>query len=182
MPASEWDKPNPKGGNYNLTKLWAEQLVQDYCAQNDIPWRIFRLANVFGEGDKFSKKKNALQYLINEMKHDRDIELYANGIFYRDYIYVDDLCDMLYRGMEKLPECHIYNVGSGDPVLFHDFIMIAHEVLGSKSKINVIKAKKFHEDVQVKSFQMDVRKINASGIFCNVSPYVRLYRMLKNGI
>jgi nucleoside-diphosphate-sugar epimerase len=118
LPAYEHMQPNPRGGNYNLTKLWAEQLVQDYCGENGIPWKIFRLANVFGKGDRFSNKKNALQYLINEMKHDRDIELYNDGMFYRDYIHVDSVCRMLYEGMRKLPPCRIYNVGSGRSILF----------------------------------------------------------------
>jgi len=179
-PVVEREIPNPKGGNYNLTKLWAEQLVQDFCREHEIPWRIFRLANVFGEGDTFSKQKNALQYLINEMKYDRDIELYNNGIFYRDYIYIDDLCMMLSKGMKLFWDNSIYNIGSGDPVLFHDFIFLAREILGSKSKITNIEASKFHDDIQVRSFQMSTGKANAFGVCCKTSPYVRLYRMLKN--
>jgi len=179
-PANERMQPNPKGGNYNLTKLWAEQLVQDYCRENGIPWRIFRLANVFGEGDKFSEKKNALQYLINEMKYNRRIELYWGGNFYRDYIYIDDACSMLYDGVRFLMKNEIYNVGSGLPTKFRDFISLAKAVLESKSEIYLKFPPTLHEAIQVKNMWLDTTKINSGGIVCPYSPYIRLYRMLKD--
>ena len=179
-PISESWPPNPKGGNYNLTKRWAEQMVIDYCYEREIPYRIFRLANVFGKGDKFSEKKNALQYLINEMENDRDIYLYNDGYFYRDYIHVDDVCEMLYKGMEILPVNEIYNVGSGRPILFRDMILLAHSVLGSKSNISSMEPTEFHKRIQVKDFWMDTGKINSYGIICKSSPYERLYRMVKD--
>ena len=190
LPATEMMQPNPKGGNYNLTKLWAEQLVREYCSENEIPYRIFRLANVFGKGDKFSEKKNALQYLINEMKHDRDIHLYDNGRFFRDYIHVDDACRMLYNGMKILPVNEIFNVGSGRPILFRDMILLAHTnknrdsngkaVLGSKSKIYDKEPSDFHKRIQVRDFWLDTTKINSHGILNRSSPFEKLVRMLQD--
>ena len=180
LPAHERIVCNPKGGTYSITKLCAERLVIDYCKEHDINYRIFRLANVFGEGDKFSEKKNALQYLINEMENDRDIYLYNDGYFYRDYIHVDDVCGMLYKGMEILPVNEIYNVGSGRPILFRDMILLAHSVLNSKSNISSMESTEFHKRIQVKDFWMDTGKINSYGIICKSSPYERLYRMVKD--
>jgi nucleoside-diphosphate-sugar epimerase len=181
LPAYEHMQPNPRGGNYNLTKLWAEQLVQDYCGEHGIPWKIFRLANVFGKGDKFSNKKNALQYLIDQMRQNIDIHLYNDGMFYRDYIHVDSVCRMLYEGMRKLPPCRIYNVGSGRSILFRDLILLAHTVLESKSRILRMEPPKKHTRIQVKSFRMSVEKINSYGIVDKSSPYEELYKMVKDG-
>ena len=58
---------NPTGF-YSITKRCAEQLIISFCNTYGIKYRIFRLANVLGEGDgKISKKKNALQFLIKEI-------------------------------------------------------------------------------------------------------------------
>ena len=173
----ETSRCDPKG-NYSFTKKQAEDLVIFYCERENIPYRIFRLANVFGKGDKFSKQKNALQYLINELRHNRDIELYWNGEFYRDYIHVDEVCRMLYEGMEELPVNEIYNVGSGRNFLFRDLIMIVHAVLGSRSKIHAIEPPELHKKVQVKSFYMDVSKLNSYGIKMQGSVYEQLVRMI----
>ena len=64
-------------------------------------YRIFRLANVYGPDDNgYIKKKNALQYLIGEIKNNNDIKLYYDGNFIRDYIYVNDVCRAIKLCME----------------------------------------------------------------------------------
>ena len=179
LPAQEhWGGMCDPLGNYSLTKWLAERLVIQYCEREDISYRIFRLANVFGKGDKFSKQKNALQYLINEMKHDRDIYLYNNGRFYRDYIHVDDVCWMLKFGMDVLPVNDIYNIGSGRKILFLDLITLAHTILNSKSKIYEKEPADFHKQVQVKDFWMDVTKVESFEVRCQNSPYEQLVRMI----
>ena len=178
LPAKESDDCDgwPQG-NYSLTKAFAEELVIQYCERENIPYRIFRLANVFGKGDNYSKQKNALQYLINEMRHNRDIELYYGGEFYRDYIHVSDVCRILKDGMKILPTNQIYNVGSGRSILFKDFILLAHTVLGSTSKISYSLPPEFHMAVQVKDFTMDISKIQEH-IRIETSPYEQLVRMI----
>ena len=78
LPARESSPCKPKGF-YSITKLAAEQLIESYCKTFNINYKIVRLGNVIGKGDgKVSKKKNALQFLIEELKADRDINLYNN--------------------------------------------------------------------------------------------------------
>ena len=178
LPAKESYMTDFVYGNYSMTKRLAEVLVIAYCKRENIPYRIFRLANVFGKGDKFSKKKNALQYLINEMRHNRDIELYWGGEFYRDYIWVDEVCRMLMDGMIITPVNDIYNVGSGRKILFKDLILLAHRVLGSTSKIGYKEPSKFHEKVAMKDFYMDTSKINSCGIKVAGNLYAQLVGMI----
>ena len=190
LPAKETDTDRMVMGNYSMTKKLAELMVITYCIREGISYRIFRLANVFGKGDKFSKQKNALQYLIEEMKQNRDIELKCGGEFYRDYIHVDEVCRMLHEGMEKLPVNDIYNVGSGQRFLFKDLILLAHKVLDSKSVINFLPPKReltdpflrkpgeFFIEFPVRDFYMDVSKLNSYGIKTQGSVYEQLVRMI----
>src|ERR1035437_2117586 len=88
--ARETDRCDPKGF-YGITKRAAEQLLISYCETYGLNYRILRLANVIGPGDKkVSKKKNALTYMVNQLKEDKKIEIYDGGDFYRDFIHVDD--------------------------------------------------------------------------------------------
>ena len=65
LPAREDSYCNPKGF-YSITKRCAEQLIESYCKTFDKSYRILRLSNVYGLRDGgASKKKNALQYLVN---------------------------------------------------------------------------------------------------------------------
>lgn len=164
LPATETSCCNPKGF-YSITKRTAEQLLESYCKTFNIDYKIVRLSNVVGKGDgKVSKKKNALQYLIEEMRSGRDINLYHGGNFYRDIIHVEDAVDGIKFVMDKGVPREIYNLGSGSkPVLFKDIINYLHHELSSSSKIGSMEPTDFHKIVQVESMYLEVSKLTSLG-------------------
>jgi len=164
MPFREdFSKCNPTGF-YSITKYCAEQLLISFCQTYNIKYRIFRLANVLGEGDrKISKKKNALQFLIKEIVNDKDVHLYYGGEVLRDYIYVEDVCNAIKLCMDKAPCNQIINIGSGKPYRFLDMINKSIEHTNSKSKIIQIKSTNFHDIVQVRHSYLDTAKLLSYG-------------------
>lgn len=136
-PVHEDSVCNPNGF-YSITKRTAEQLLIEYCKTFDIKYRILRFSNVLGKNDtKVSKKKNVLTYLINELKNDREITLYNNGEFYRDYIHVSDLCRAVKLVIDSGDINTTYNIGNGVPILFKDAIYYAADKLSKIEKINI---------------------------------------------
>lgn len=169
MPAKETSSCNPRGF-YSITKKCAEDLVISYCKTFNLPYRILRLCNVYGPTDKgVSKQKNALQYLIKEIKNNNDINLYYDGDFTRDYMHVDDICKAIYLCLEKSEYNQIINIGSGIPQNFKEIIDFAIAESNSSSKTNPIEAAEFHKLVQVKDMVMDVSKLKELG-FCQSIP------------
>jgi nucleoside-diphosphate-sugar epimerase len=163
IPAYEntYCKPN---GFYSITKRCAEQLIISFCKTFNIKYRILRLANVAGYGDKkASPQKNAFQFMINEMKLGNNVNVYDNGDFYRDYIHVDDIAEAIYLIMNKGEINDIYNVGNGNPLLFKDMIDYAKSKIVSKSKLISVATPEFHKTVQVKSMWMNSDKLHALG-------------------
>lgn len=157
---------NPTGF-YSITKRCAEQLIISFCNTYNVKYRIFRLANVLGEGDqKISKKKNALQFLIKEIVEGRDVELYYGGNVLRDYIYVDDVCQAIHHCIENAPVDQIINIGSGKPYLFLNIIKKAIKKTNSASKIIEIQPTHFHNIVQVKNSYLDTTKLSNFGYEC----------------
>src|SRR3990167_1605560 len=76
MPFKETDLCNPKGF-YSITKKTAEDLLISFCTTFSLQWKIFRLANVFGPGDKgVNKQKNRLTIFANKIKKNEDVDLY----------------------------------------------------------------------------------------------------------
>ena len=163
LPAKESACCKPKGF-YSITKLCAEQLVESYCKTYNIPYRIIRLSNIYGKSDMgVSKKKNALQFLINEIQNNRDINLYHEGDFIRDYMHVKDACRAIKLVSENSSVNEIYNVGSGRPYKFKDIINMALENIDSTSKIGSMEPPEFHNIVQVKDMVLDISKIKNLG-------------------
>jgi nucleoside-diphosphate-sugar epimerase len=160
----ETDSCDPKGF-YSITKRCAEQLLMSYCETFDLNYRILRLANVLGKEDKkVSAKKNALQYLLGELKANRPVDLYDSGYFYRDYIDVRDCARAIDLCVRTGEQNSIYNIGNGTGIIFRDIIRYARDAMDSGSEIRTIEQKEFHKKVQSsRSFFMDNTKLRELG-------------------
>jgi nucleoside-diphosphate-sugar epimerase len=180
LPAKEDSYCNPTGF-YSITKRTAEQLLISYCKTFGVNYRILRLCNVLGETDKVvPKKKNALQYLINELKNNRDINIYNNGEFLREYMYVDDICDGIHLCLTKGKLNEIYNIGYGEKQIFGELIEYCKTKLNSTSKINRINPSGFHDIVQAKDMYLDTTKLKGLGFKPRYPIHKTLDIIMKN--
>lgn len=171
------DEPCEPKGFYSITKRTAEQLLISYCETFGLKYRILRLANIVGPGDKkTSKQKNALQYLIGRLKENEPIQLYKNGNFYRDYMHVDDCVNAIRLVLQDGQKNMIYNIGNGNPVVFKTLIDIAASITQSKSKITEMEPTEFHKKVQVESFSMDNSRLRDLGY----APQYSVYSMVES--
>ncbi len=174
-PFTEESHCDPKGF-YSITARCREQLLISYCETFKIKYKILRLANVLGAKDtKVSKKKNALQFLLDKIVHNEDIELYDGGNFYRDYIDVRDCARAIKIAMEK--DTPIVNISNGDSVRFKD--LIDFSVKYAKSQSNVwekLDKPEFHAVVQSKDIFLSNQKLKEMGY----SPEFTIWDTLEN--
>lgn len=159
LPARETSACSPKGF-YGISKLCAEQLLASYCNTFGITYKIIRLSNVLGVGDKkVSKRKNAIQYMISELVAGREIELYDGDII-RDFLHVSDAAEAI-RKVARLGESgELYNAGSGHPTFIKDIIYHAAKKLNCEDKITTKPIPDFHSKVQAKNMWLDTTKIS----------------------
>lgn len=176
-PFTEESVCNPRGF-YSITKRTAEQLLISYCETFGIKYRILRFANVLGWRDhKASAKKNALQYLIDKLIHNEDIELYDGGNFYRDYVDVRDLVRAIHLSMEDTNPHHILNLSNGVSHRFRDLIDFAAKASGSSSNIwEKIQKPEFHTVVQTKDVFISGDKLKGLGY----SPEFTIEQTIQN--
>ena len=162
-PFREDQECKPKGV-YSISKYSAEMFIRSYCETFEIQYRILRLANVFGSGDKgVSKKKNALQYLINEIRLGNSIDVYEGGNFVRDYIDVRDVVKAIDLILENSGFAETLNIGTGKPTKFIELLEQAKSVFNSKSDLRTIATPVFHTRVQVRDSYLDVSKLESLG-------------------
>ena len=163
LPAKEDCICKPKGF-YSITKKCAEDLLISFCNTYDINYRIIRLCNVLGKGDKgVSKKKNAITWMINKLKVNEPIKIYNKGLPLRDIMHVHDICEAIDLICRSSQTNQIYNVGSGKPIRIGNLITMAKEELLSKSKISYVDSPIFHKQVQTVDFWMDINKLSSLG-------------------
>ena len=101
FPTSEDDFPLPTL-IYPNTKYCAERFAQSYCDTYGMNVCCVRFANVYGPHvDCLRKQPPFVGYLIRELYYNRTPVFHSNGKQSRDYVYVDDLTDLL----EKVQSC-----------------------------------------------------------------------------
>lgn len=163
IPAREDSYCEPNGF-YSITALCREQLLKSYCETFDLKYRILRLGNVIGVGDKkISRKKNALQHIIRELAQGRDVDYLYKGGAIRDYIDVRDCVDAIHLVLEKGNLNEVYNIANGQGLNVNDLVDVAHRESNFKSKIFEIPVPDFHKVVQMPKMYMNIDKIKKLG-------------------
>lgn len=161
-PAKETSYCNPTGF-YSVTARAREQLLISYCETFGLRYRILRLANVIGIGDKkASPKKNALQWMIKELAQGRGVEIYKGGAV-RDYIDVRDVVQAIHLVLEKGELNQVYNISNGHGINISSLIDVAWRESGFKGSVGEKEVPDFHKIVQIPQFYADNSKIKALG-------------------
>ena len=146
FPFQEIDKTDNQVSLYAATKKSTENLAHSYSSLWKIPITILRFFTVYGPWGRpdmayFKFTKN----IINKKK----IDIYNRGKMYRDYTYIDDIVDGIFKLTNKTPKLNqskkykndslsnvapyrILNIGNTKKILLLDFINALEKKLGRK--------------------------------------------------
>jgi nucleoside-diphosphate-sugar epimerase len=110
---------------YNLSKLTGEALC---LARNDRTFRVARIANVVGPGDR---GVNFLPSVVEEARRHGRLTIRTSPQSRKDYVDIDDVCRILetiaLKGQER-----VYNVASGVNVTNAEIAGLIEKRLGAK--------------------------------------------------
>lgn len=103
---------------YGISKKSAEEIVIQYCLENNINYTIFRFYNVIGSDGIEVKNPDGLFYNLLKSKNTGVFTIFGNdydtkdGTCIRDYVHVNEICDSIISAFEK-PANTIENLGHG---------------------------------------------------------------------
>src|SRR6202789_1572872 len=106
---------------YAATKLAQEDLVRIAAGALGIPFLIFRLQNVYGEGQSLNNPYTGiLSIFSNRIRQGKAIALFEDGQESRDFVHVSDVAEAMRLGLESDGGDGLtMNVGSGEQVSGH---------------------------------------------------------------
>jgi UDP-glucose 4-epimerase len=125
------------GGNpnspYGISKLAAEFYIKYFAGANSIKYTILRFFNIYGPGQKRGYVVPDLIHKIKSAQNSEPIPMRGHPDDARDFIYVDDVTDLLLKVIERRPENRTFNVGSGVPTKIRDLASVISDALGLRN-------------------------------------------------
>jgi GDP-L-fucose synthase len=87
---------------------------------------IIRPGNLYGPHDKFDPKKSkVIPSLISRISARQDpINVWGDGKDLKDFLYIDDFCNILVKIINRVNSFEIYNVASGKSVTIQKILKI----------------------------------------------------------
>jgi len=117
---------------YSLSKKLSEEICISYEKNYGMEIPILRLFNVFGpRQDIHRKSPPLLNYLVRELKNNRQPVLHSNGEQKRDYIHINDVIEAFTICLTN-PNAknNIFNISSGNLLSVKDIVRYTKEALG----------------------------------------------------
>ena len=145
---SKENNPYLPSSPYAASKASSDHLVYSYIRTYNIPAIITNCSNNFGPKQHPEK---LIPKLIYNILNNRNLPIYGNGKNSREWIYVDDHCNALYKVFKKGKIGEFYNIGSTTNLsnikIAKNILEIAkkHIKIGNKVKIKFIKDRPGHD-------------------------------------
>jgi len=117
---------NPHG----ITKLTMEYFLNYYQIKYGINFDIYRVANVYGEGQSTSKGIGIINSFLESIIKSGTVNIFGDGSNIRNYVYVQDLAFILSRSV-YLPKdvSEVFNVASNDTLSINELVTIIKKVV-----------------------------------------------------
>lgn len=93
---------------YSASKAASDLLVLSYLRTYGLPVTISRCSNNFGP---YQSTENLIPLLIDRAMRDQTLPIYGNGKNVRDWLFVLDHCDAIFKILEDGEIGEIYNIG-----------------------------------------------------------------------
>ena len=138
VPFSTDDRVDNPVSLYAATKKSNELFAHCYSKLYNIPTTGLRFFTVYGPA---GRPDMAYFGFTNKLLRGETIQIFNYGNCRRDFTYVDDIVEGVYRVMQKAPEKRngedglpippyaVYNIGGGQPENLLDFVQILQEEL-----------------------------------------------------
>ncbi len=98
--------------HYGNVKLCIENTLRIFAIQAKSKMIIARISNPYGPGQDYNKGVGFIDAVIKKTLSNETIEIWGDGEVIRDYIYIDDVCKMLWTLANYEGEERIFNVSS----------------------------------------------------------------------
>lgn len=108
--------------HYGSVKLCIESVMRTFNTQTHSNMLIARISNPYGPGQDFHKGVGFVDAAVKKTLSHEPIEIWGDGTVVRDYIYIDDVVEMLYALLDYNGDQEVFNLSSNEGVSLNQVI------------------------------------------------------------
>lgn len=164
QPIKETAVPVPIN-HYGNLKLCIENTIRTFNFQMKKNMLVARISNPYGPGQDYHKGVGFIDAAIKRTLKHETIEIWGDGNNVRDYIFIDDVCKMLYALIDYHGEIEVFNLSSNTGTSQNDVISILRQIT-PEIVVNYLPAR----TVDAKKIVLDNKRIRSICEFPLVSP------------
>lgn len=113
--------PEPRSP-YGIGKLTIENYLRYFNFTTGLDYVIYRVANPYGPGQNIYGKQGVIPIFMHKFLEEEPLTIYDDGSMIRDYIYIDDLINMVVGSFAEANKHAVYNLGSGKGVSVNEVV------------------------------------------------------------
>jgi UDP-glucose 4-epimerase len=121
---------------YGINKLSTEHYLEYFKHRHGLDYIVYRIANPYGPGQSILGKQGVIPIFMQKFINHEEISIYGDGSMKRDYIYIDDLVEMIISSYNKANQHPVYNLGSGVGLSVNDIVNTIESCTKQKPSIN----------------------------------------------
>ena len=139
---------------YGASKRGAELIGMTYHELHGIPFTAVRPFSVYGPR---LRPDLALTIFTDCIIHGKELPLYGDGSYQRDFTHVKDICDGIYDAVHKEESTgHRINLGHGHPISMSHVIETLEEAIGKKANVKRLPVRE--EDLETTFADIELAK------------------------
>lgn len=112
VPVPEDSPTNPES-SYGITKLTIEKYLALFHRLHGLDYVIVRPSNPYGPRQNPMGDQGVVAVFLGRIARGQAVEIWGDGEAVKDYIYIDDLVEGIYRAAFARSSSRIFNLGSG---------------------------------------------------------------------
>ena len=144
-PEGKFTEQTPLSPNspYSASKAAADHLVKAFGHTWGVKYNITRCSNNYGQ---YQFPEKLIPLMINNALNDRELPVYGDGLYVRDWLYVYDHCTAIWKVLTQAEAGTIYNIGGNNEKTNLEVVRLILGRLGKpESLISYVKDRPGHD-------------------------------------
>jgi len=117
---------------YSASKAAADMLVQAYGHSWGLRYNITRCSNNYGQ---YQFPEKMIPLMINNALNDKELPVYGDGLYVRDWLYVYDHCTAVWKVLTEAQPGTVYNIGGNNEKTNLEVVGLILERLGKPASL-----------------------------------------------